>query len=137
MKKITTILLVEDDLDDRDIFSEALSTIDGSIRMEFASNGADALLKLQSGHFTPDAIFSDINMPKMNGIQLLEKIQNIDSLNRLPVIIYTTSSDPDYLSKSRLFGALYYIIKPNNFEKICSEIRVALDKIPVFRTLLA
>lgn len=129
MKKITSILLVDDDTDDRDIFSEALSIVDNSIVMEFAVNGQDALNKLQSGSVHPDIIFSDINMPIMNGIQLLEALKAIGELKSLPFIIYTTSANAHYQSQGQLFGAQHYIVKPTSFEKICVEIKTALDKI--------
>ncbi len=129
MKRITSILLVDDDLDDRDLFSEALAIVDNTIRMEFAVNGLDALKKLESGSIHPDVIFSDINMPLMNGIQLLETIKKTGGLNTLPFVIYTTSANQNYQSQSQLFGAQHYIVKPTSFEKICTEIRLALDKV--------
>lgn len=129
MKKITSILLVDDDLDDREIFSEAISAVDDTIKVEFAVNGIEALKQLQSGNVKPDVIFSDINMPLMNGMQLLEEISKLSGLKMLPFIMYTTSSSKDYQLQSQKFGAQYYIVKPNSFEKICSEIRCALDKI--------
>lgn len=134
MKIITSILLVDDDLDDRDIFSEALAIIDRDIKMEFAVNGQDALNKLQSGKISPDIVFSDINMPVMDGMQLLEEMQKSKSLHELPFVVYTTSSSQNYQSKAKLQGAQHYIVKPTSFEKICIEIRQALQK---FRNLSA
>lgn len=129
MKKITSILLVDDDVDDQEIFSEALSIIDNSIRLNFALNGQDALKLLQSEQKLPDVIFSDINMPLMNGIQMLEEIKKLSHLRNIPVIMYTTSSSNSNQLQSQLLGIQHYIIKPSCFEKICSEIKTGLEKI--------
>lgn len=126
MKKIN-VLLVDDDLDDQEIFKEALQKVDPDIHIEFADNGIEAVKKLESGDGLPDVIFSDINMPLMNGTQLLEEIKKSNVLNGIPVVMYTTSSSTFNKAQSKALGALHYIVKPTCFDKICSEISFALS----------
>lgn len=128
MKRIV-VLLVEDDPDDRELFRQAMSETDRSVEIEFANDGLEAYRKLQSGHPLPDIIFSDVNMPLMNGIQLLEKVKASRMLKYIPFVVYTTSSCATYKSQTDKLGAFDYIVKPCCFRQICTEIRQVLGKI--------
>ena len=89
-----TIFLIDDDSDDREIFEEALLSLNIGVKYEEAKNGAEAWGKLNSDTFKkPDLIFLDLNMPIMDGRQLLKHIKHDQSFNNIPVIIYTTSSN--------------------------------------------
>ena len=71
-------LLIDDDLDDQEIFSLCLKHIDDNVQCRVANNGIDALNILSKDQeYTPDVIFLDINMPKMNGLACLEKLKEI------------------------------------------------------------
>ena len=68
MKSVKTLMIVDDDSDDRDFFSRALNKIDSSAECLFAVNGEDALKILRNGiKRLPDFIFLDLNMPRMDG----------------------------------------------------------------------
>ena len=121
--------MVDDDIDDREIFREALAIVNPSLKLYFADNGSDAMKKLETSAEIPDIIFSDINMPIMNGIQFLEEIKKSTRLSSLPVVMYTTSSSANNESQCQTLGAEHYIIKPTRFERICHEIRFSLEKI--------
>lgn len=121
--------MVDDDMDDREIFREALLIVNPELKLYFAENGLDAMKKLQTPNEIPDVIFSDINMPLMNGIQLLEEIKKSTTLNSLAVIMYTTSSNSKNQNQCTDLGAEHYIVKPNRFERICQEIKLGLEKI--------
>ena len=86
-----TFLLVDDDLDDQEVFKEALDEISPSIILRTALNGEDALAILASQSYPlPDYIFMDLNMPRMSGHQCLSLIKSNVRLKDLRVIIYTT-----------------------------------------------
>lgn len=113
MSQGITCFLIDDDLDDQDIFILALEEVDKSIRCEVASDGADALKRLNGKELRPDYIFLDLNMPRMNGKQCLSQIKKLDFLSDVPVIIYSTSSDQNDRTETERLGAAHYIVKPN------------------------
>ena len=89
-----TVFLIDDDSDDREIFEEALLSLNIDVKYEEAKNGAEAWEKLNSDIFNkPDLIFLDLNMPIMDGRQFLKHIKLNQSFSNIPVIIYTTSSN--------------------------------------------
>ena len=87
-----TILYVDDDPDDRQIFQEAVKSIDGRAVCVTAQDGLDALSYL-SMHDLPDIIFLDLNMPLMDGKTCLSEIRGNKATGHLPVIVFTTSSN--------------------------------------------
>lgn len=109
-------LLVDDDLDDADLFREALAEIDPAITCYTNHNARDAIAKIRSGaYIEPDIIFIDINMPVMDGWQCLEELKLDEKLNRFPVVIYSTSSYPGDAEKALDLGALCFITKPSDY----------------------
>ena len=105
--------MVDDDEDDREIFQIALQKTGINATLITASNGAAAIEKLSSdGDFIPDYIFLDVNMPGMNGTVCLNEIKKIQRLNAVPVIIYSTSSNPLNEEETRRLKASHYLIKP-------------------------
>src|SRR5690348_12426970 len=87
-----TCLLIDDDPDDREIFGIALEEVDKVCRYITTENGIEALELLEDSTSIPDFIFLDLNMPLMDGKECLREIKKIPHLNRVPVIIYSTSS---------------------------------------------
>jgi CheY-like chemotaxis protein len=86
------ILLVDDDFDDCELFTEIVKEIDPGSSVVSLHDGIEALKYLnEPGSITPDIIFLDINMPKMNGKQVFVILQKDEKLSRIPVIIYSTS----------------------------------------------
>ena len=118
-----TCFLIDDDVDDQDIFILALEEIDPSIKCRVANDGIEALQQLNGdGHFRPDYIFLDLNMPRMNGKQCLEQIKKVDALLGIPVVIYSTSSDQKELTETRQLGASDYIVKPNTVSALADTL---------------
>ncbi len=106
-------LLIDDDVDDQEIFFMALQEYNDSIRCHFADDGTKALEKLiEDDSFLPNCIFIDINMPRMNGVECLEQIKKIARLNRVPVCMVSTSADPNVVAQTKALGAMDFIVKP-------------------------
>lgn len=80
--------------------------------MFFADDGIKALEELSKDDFLPDCIFIDINMPRMNGIECLEKIKSIRRLQSIPVCMLSTSADPEIVKQSKQLDAKDFIVKP-------------------------
>ncbi len=115
MKPGTTYFIVDDDPDDQELFVEALQGLDESCKCITAFNGQEALKKLNEIPASPDFIFLDLNMPRMNGKQFLAEIKKIKNLRDIPVIIYSTSTDKKDILDTIELGAVYFLEKPNRF----------------------
>lgn len=102
-----TILIVDDDIDDLEIFTEAVNTISTQINCIRALDGAEAMQLLNN--INPDIIFLDINMPGMNGAECLSMIKTKEEFKNLPVVIYSTS--PEMLDLNQYEGLHVYSLK--------------------------
>ena len=120
------LLLIDDDSDDREIFTWVIKNIDPSLVIDSAIDGVEALDKLKDDHYHPDLIFLDLNMPRMHGLDCLKHIREVNRLSGCPVIVYSTSSNPQDMNKSRMAGASDYIAKPVDTEQLLSILRVWL-----------
>ena len=115
--KIRNILLVEDDLLDMMDLKRALDKLNLLYSLVVAKNGEEAIAKLE-GEGTPempslpDFVLIDINMPKMNGLELLKVIRNTDKWKQLKCFIITTSDDDIDRSAADELGVSGYIVKP-------------------------
>jgi CheY-like chemotaxis protein len=112
MKEKITCLLIDDDLDDQEIFKLALQDVNDTVHFLTANDGAAGLQLLNTAeNLTPHYIFLDLNMPRMGGKDCLTAIRNIPHLSEIPVIIYSTSSDPRDIRETKSLGASDYIVK--------------------------
>lgn len=118
------ILLIDDDRDDRELFEMALQELRLEADIRTARDGVDALELLASpASPVPDIIFMDLNMPRMDGRQLLLRLRGQAGFRDVPVIVYSTSSEPaERLSVQRL-GATDYLVKPSSFSALCKDLR--------------
>lgn len=124
MSAVTTCFLIEDDDEDQEIFMLALQRANASVRCVTASNGAEAIDKLTHSEQVVDIIFLDLNMPLMNGKQFLHELKKRQSLQDIPVVIYTTSSEPADREETLRLGVKDFITKPtyiSDLVKILSE----------------
>jgi CheY-like chemotaxis protein len=124
----TTFLLVDDDSDDTELFTEAVEAADSSVLFYSASDGKEALDKLSAkAILAPDLIFLDINMPEMNGWQFLRKLKGDDDLKDIPVIMYSTSSQATDFKNASANGALCFFTKPNSFLHLKKILEVVIS----------
>lgn len=129
MDRKLTIILTDDDEDDRDFFRMAVEDAGPGHNLIMFQDGVELKEYLfSSPPELPDLIFLDINMPLMDGFQCLEAIRTLYPPDELPVIIYTTSSsDRDRLRCIEL-GANRYLVKPNDFKILKSVIAGVLNE---------
>lgn len=120
-----TCLLIDDDQDDQEIFLIALNDSGKKIDCNMVSDAAIGLQCLdREASSPPDFIFIDLNMPGMNGKQCLMEIKNRPFLKEVPVVIYSTSSQPKDISEMKALGAADFITKPSSvrlLSKILSD----------------
>ena len=111
----TQFFLVDDDPDDTSLFRETLEEAAPAVVLQSAVDGEDAMHKLLSNlPSRPDLIFLDLNMPRMDGKQCLTLLKDHPELSKIPVIMYTTSSQSRDIEETMLKGALCFITKPSN-----------------------
>lgn len=122
------LLYIDDDPEDMEFFREALRTVDPSCECVGARNGLEGLNLLTT--LTPDLIFLDINMPVMDGKEMLKSIQVDSRLNKLPVFMLSTTTNPREREVFRKLGAKACLIKPNSFEALCDTLRNFLQEVP-------
>jgi CheY-like chemotaxis protein len=120
------LFLVDDDIDDHEIFKSALAKVNEELALLTATNGYDALQVLSQVNVLPDYIFLDLNMPRMGGLQFLQAIKQSDNLKKIPVIIYSTSANPNDIEKTKELGAETFITKPSRFSELCQVLQSLL-----------
>ena len=126
MKKI--ILLADDDLDDASIFCEALRSIDPKIICYCATDGVEAL-ELLDNLERPNIIFLDINMPRMNGWEFLQRIKCTDEFKEIPVLVYSTSTQMRDVNTALDLGALCFFAKPDRFSDLKNILEVVTNNL--------
>ncbi|WP_205511517.1 response regulator [Longitalea arenae] len=119
-------LLADDDADDRELFCEALETVDSSITCYCADNGRTVLQMLDSKQPSeyPKLIFLDINMPVMNGWECLIQLKSHKAYRHIPVFIYTTSSHQREANIAFDLGADCFFTKPANYNELKSILQL-------------
>src|SRR5581483_3274043 len=127
MREIQTVFIVDNDIDDREIFVEAIETISPAIKCITAVHGEDALAKLNaSSADLPEIIFLDLNMPRMDGKEFLGTIKKDARFNNIPVVIYSTSFLKKDIDETRLMGAAHFLAKPSDFRELCKELSMII-----------
>ncbi len=120
-----TILLIEDNQDDIDLTIRALkkSKYSDDIKLEVATDGVEAIEYFNNGSEKPFLVLLDLNLPRINGFQVIDKMKNDDNLKFIPIIILTSSRERKDMIKSYEFGANGYIQKPIDFNEFIEVIR--------------
>lgn len=129
------ILLVEDNEDDIVLAMNAFEEARLCNVIHVCRDGEEALayLKQHPGQTSaPDLILLDINMPKMDGLQLLKLLKSDPLLRRIPVVMLTSSSREEDIVRSYDHGACSYVSKPVSFE----EFRNVIQKFSLYWALV-
>ena len=108
--KLLKILFVEDEESLRNIIKVTFTKLD--VTFDTAENGQEAFEKIQQNHY--DLIVTDINMPILNGLDLIDKIRNILDLH-IPVYIMSAHTEQRYLDRAKELEVENYIMKPFDF----------------------
>lgn len=116
-----SLLIVDDDTELRAVLEEILASV--AEKIDSAENGKQALDKISQENY--DCILSDINMPVMNGLELLKEIRN-RSLS-VPVVMVSAFGDQENLRQALKLGASDFVDKPFDSDHIRQVVRKALD----------
>lgn len=112
------IFLADDDDDDRLLFLDALRELPTAAELTIARNGEHLMTMLKGAGPKPDVVFLDLNMPLKNGFECLEEIRGNDELKQVPVIIFSTASQPSAINQLYEQGAQLYVCKPTDFTNL-------------------
>jgi CheY-like chemotaxis protein len=113
-------------MDDQEIFKTACASVDDSVVVIAFDSGEHAISSLVKLFPPADLIFLDLNMPRLNGIEVLKEIRRTDSIKSVPVIVYTTSFDEKVKETCEKLGAIDIIEKPNSFDSLCEKLESIL-----------
>lgn len=119
------ILIAEDDADDRFLLQTAFSENGFEDRLHFVENGVEVMDHLHdlnnAGNDTasmPRFILLDLNMPKKDGREVLKEIKQNPEWKKIPVVIFSTTSNEQEMLRCYELGANSYVTKPNSFEHL-------------------
>ena len=125
-----TILLVEDDPGHTRLIEKNLRRANIQNEIVFATNGQEALDYLfregayaANNHASHLLVMLDLNMPVLDGYQVLERMKTDERTKRIPVVILTTTHDPREVSRCYELGCNVYITKPVDYEQFSDAIR--------------
>lgn len=130
MSNLRRILLVEDNRNDVELALAALETHNLANEITVARDGAEALDFLhRRGRFAdradgnPVVVLLDIKMPKLTGLEVLERMKNDPKLKTIPVVMLTSSREEPDLARAYALGVNAYVVKPVDFAQFTDAVR--------------
>jgi len=124
------IFYADDDPVDLVFFTRALKRIDSTITCITASDGVEALDKLFSQTNKPDAIFIDLYMPRLDGIECVIAIKRNKDFKRIPIIIISNAINKKEVDQFNRLG-VYYFLSKSTFEDLEASLRNIINALPV------
>ena len=120
------VLVVDDDVVSRMVL---MHLIDGCGKFEIveAEDGADAWQQLENG-LRPGIVFCDLRMPRLSGIELLQRVREHGELAEVPFVLVSSATDKETVQQATLAGATGYIVKPFQSEQVRAHLGAFLDQ---------
>lgn len=120
MNKNGPIVIIEDDLDDQQILTEIFNELPYGNKLVFFDDGVQALEYLTDTDIEPFLVLSDINMPKLNGMELRDKIHNNEDLRlkSIPYLFFSTSAEQKHVIDAYSRSIQGFFVKPSNYDKL-------------------
>jgi CheY-like chemotaxis protein len=124
MNKRGPVVIIEDDLDDQFILSKVFSELNYDNKLIFFEDSVQALAYLTDTDIEPFLVISDINMPKLNGLELREKIVNNEDLRlkSIPYLFFSTCAEQKDVIDAYSRSIQGFFVKGNNYNKLKSTI---------------
>lgn len=129
MNKTGPIIIIEDDADDQHIFGEIFKDLDYKNEIIFFNDGEAALEYLTGTDIEPFIIFSDINMPKLNGMELRQKLHENENLRikSIPYLFFSTTAEQSHVVDAYSKSVQGFFIKPSNYKDIKDTLKVIVE----------
>jgi CheY-like chemotaxis protein len=129
MNKGGPIIIIEDDIDDQEILTEVFKELDYKNEIIFFGDGEKALEYLTSTKVEPFIIFSDINMPRLSGMELREKVHENEDLRlkSIPYLFFSTSAEQHHVVDAYSKSIQGFFVKPSSYSEIKEVIRTIVS----------
>jgi CheY-like chemotaxis protein len=129
MNKSGPVIIIEDDIDDQEVLVEIFKSLKYENTIEFFDNGEDALAFIIKSDVIPFLILSDINMPRVNGFELKQRIATNAELQEkcIPFLFFTTSASKKAVTDAYSASAQGFFIKENKYADIKQTIAVIME----------
>ena len=120
MNKSGPIIIIEDDIDDQEILVEIFKDLDYKNNLFFFRYGLEALNYLTETETEPFLVLSDINMPKLSGLELREKVHNNEDLRMksIPYLFFSTSAEQRHVIDAYSRSIQGFFVKPHGYDKL-------------------
>ena len=129
MNKTGPIIVIEDDRDDQELLNTVFKELNFNNEIIFFGEGEEALDYLIKSAVEPFIILSDINMPRLNGIELREKIHTNEDLRIkcIPYLFFSTSAEQKFVVDAYSKSVQGFFVKPNSFDKLKRTIKIIIE----------
>lgn len=129
MNKSGPIIIIEDDLDDQELLAQVFKELNYQNKIVFFDDSQEAFDFLTITEIKPFIVFSDINMPKLNGPVLRDKIHNNEDLRMksIPYLFFTTIAEQKAVVDAYSKSIQGFFVKPNEYEKLKRVIRIIVE----------
>jgi CheY-like chemotaxis protein len=131
-----SVLLIDDDDDDQFIFLAALKDVAPASHCYISNNPLEAFQHLHARAEVPDMLFLDLNMPMMNGFEFLVILKSDPRFSPIPVIIFSTSDNPEDLDRVKELGALQFITKTADIQLLKKDLVYIFNTAPVLDSVI-
>ena len=120
MNKTGPIIIIEDDMDDQEILADIFKELNYKNELVFFGDSIQALAYLTDTDIEPFLVLSDINMPKLNGMELREKIHNNEDLRlkSIPYLFFSTNAEQQHVIDAYSRSIQGFFVKPSNYDKL-------------------
>lgn len=125
MNKSGPIIIIEDDLDDQQFLAEVFEQLQYPNDIIFFGDGEQALNYLTATTIEPFIIFSDINMPKLNGIDLRAKVHENEDLRMksIPYLFFSTTAEQRHVIDAYSKSVQGFFVKPSDFSEMKAMVK--------------
>ncbi|HWA32831.1 MAG TPA: response regulator [Cyclobacteriaceae bacterium] len=124
-----TVYLVDDDAEEAELFTDAVHTVNQSIKVVWFSDVMEALESLLKELHQPTILFLDLNLPKVSGKDLLRLLRQNTLTAHLPVVIYSTTISKRDMDDTAPYQVKAYLQKPENFQALCDKLREVIEAV--------
>jgi len=120
MNKRGPIIIIEDDMDDQDLLTDVFKDLNYKNELIFFGDSLQALEYLTITEVEPFLVLSDINMPKLNGMELREKIHNNEDLRikSIPYLFFSTSAEQQHVIDAYSRSIQGFFVKPKTYDNL-------------------
>ena len=129
MNKNGAIIIIEDDADDQDMFRSIIKELNYKNEVIFFDDGQAALAYLTSNSKEPFIVISDINMPKLNGIELRRKVHENESIRikTIPYLFFTTNAEQEAVIEAYSKSIQGFFVKPSSYQDLKNMVKTIVE----------